>query len=236
MKDQILQEIRRTARANGGVPLGRQRFERETGIGSGEWYGKYWKSWGDAVREAGLEANSLQGRTADDELLRSFADFARDLGRLPVTGDLRIRRQSDKAFPSHGVFTRLGSRVELLARVREFCTRNPGYSAVLEIIPSEADCAPSGTEDDDAITGFVYLVKAGRYHKIGRTLNPLRREGEIRLQLPEKLAPIHYIETDDPAGVEAYWHARFAAKRQEGEWFTLTADDVRAFKKWKRIS
>ena len=85
--------------------------------------------------------------------------------------------------------------------------------------------------------GYVYLMKHGsrREYKIGRTINPVRREGEMGIQLPEKLQPVHYIKTDDPAGVESYWHSRFAAKRKEGEWFALTAQDVRAFKRWKRI-
>jgi Meiotically up-regulated gene 113 len=65
----------------------------------------------------------------------------------------------------------------------------------------------------------------------------VRREGELGVQLPEKLPPIHYIETDDPDGIETYWHKRFESqgKRKEGEWFALTAADVRAFKRWKRI-
>jgi hypothetical protein len=82
------------------------------------------------------------------------------------------------------------------------------------------------------------MVKHGSRpeYKIGKTLNPVRREGELRVQLPEQLRPVHYIATDDPSGVEAYWHNRFAPKRKEGEWFALSAQDVAAFKKWKRIS
>src|SRR5205823_1144139 len=84
--------------------------------------------------------------------------------------------------------------------------------------------------------GYVYLLKHGtrREYKIGRTNNPLRREGELGIQLPEKCQPVHYIKTDDPEGVEAYWHRRFAGKRKEGEWFALSTQDVRAFKRLRR--
>jgi len=36
-KQHILQEIKRTATANDGIPLGRLRFFRETGIKESDW-------------------------------------------------------------------------------------------------------------------------------------------------------------------------------------------------------
>lgn len=83
-KNHILNEIRRTAESNGGIPLGKQRFLTETGIRESDWAGKFWVKWSDAVREAGFEPNVKQAALDKDWLLEKLAEFVRELGHYPV--------------------------------------------------------------------------------------------------------------------------------------------------------
>src|SRR5262245_7060527 len=99
-RDHIISEIQRTATANGGVPLGRARFERETGIGRHAWYGKHWISWSDAVREAGFEPNTRRQPCEPSLLIEKLVALTRSLGRLPILADLLFARNHDSTFPS----------------------------------------------------------------------------------------------------------------------------------------
>jgi Meiotically up-regulated gene 113 len=149
---------------------------------------------------------------------------------------LGIKARQDKNFPSRTVFARLGSKVERVRRLLAYCTQTSGFDDVATICRSIVDEdnekpreeAESGTEPP---IGYVYLAKMGKYYKIGHTGSVGRRQYEIALQLPEKLTLVHSITTDDPSGIEVYWHKRFEPKRANGEWFELSAQDVRAFKR-----
>ena len=85
--------------------------------------------------------------------------------------------------------------------------------------------------------GYVYLglLKLGREkrYKIGKAVLVERRRDQISLQLPEDLDLVHAINTDDAYGIEEYWHKRFGAKNTKGEWFSLSREDVQAFKRRK---
>src|SRR5206468_6688879 len=82
-----------------------------------------------------------------------------------------------------------------------------GTSASIESLSGKAETEPAEIQE-----GFVYLIKAGRRYKIGRASSVERRHRELAIQLPERAEAIHRIRTDDPAGIEAYWHKRFADK------------------------
>ena len=69
----ILAESKRTAAQNGGVALGRERFEKATGIAQNDWYGKFWSKWSDAVREAGCTPDVYQQAYVTDEIIKSLA-------------------------------------------------------------------------------------------------------------------------------------------------------------------
>lgn len=232
-----MEEIRRTAKANGGLPLGHKRFEQESGIGYHDWWGKHWGRWGDALIEAGFAPNTLQDAFSDEMLLEKLVAFIRELGRFPGNGDLRLKKRSDSTFPNEKVFdTHFGSRLKLRQVVVEYCLAHPGFDDV------PLFCGPISSNDESpkmeklpesAIVGFVYLMKSGKHYKIGKTNATGRREYELAIQLPEKLKAVHAIKTDDPDGIEAYWHRRFAAKRANGEWFELSREDVDVFKRRK---
>lgn len=232
-KSHILDEIRRTAQENGGIPLGSRRFEAETGIKKSDWYAKHWKSWGDAVQEAGYQPNRLQGAFDENDILEKLIDLIRELGHFPVAAELRMRARNEPGFPSHNVFERIGSKSTRAKKVIAFCSARGGFDDVIALCKPVAE-APSATDNSselETVLGFVYLIKSGRFHKIGRTKSVGRREYELAIQLPEETKLVHKIKTDDPVGIEEYWHKRFASKRRRGEWFELSAEDIKAFKR-----
>jgi hypothetical protein len=236
-KQYILDEIRRTAKENGGAPLGKQRFQAETGIRESDWSGRYWVRWSDAVREAGYEPNTKQVAFEDTYLLRKFAELVRELGHYPVAAELRMKTRQQPDFPSHNTFSRFGRKSEVAAALVNWCEANLGWEDVQAICAEHAIDPESKEVMEESIEGpeigYVYLLKSGKYYKVGRSNAPGRREYELAIQLPEPVATVHTIKTDDPAGIEKYWHQRFADRRKNGEWFELRREDVSAFRRRK---
>ena len=76
--------------------------------------------------------------------------------------------------------------------------------------------------------GFVYIVDEinGPHYKIGRTSNPYDRLKTFEVKLPYKVEYNMLIETNDMYALEYKLHNIFSDKHADGEWFTLSQDDL----------
>lgn len=121
--------------------------------------------------------------------------------------------------------------------VIDYCRDKPALESVSaicrQITTTSAVEEPDSEDTGEETFGYVYLIKAGKRYKIGKANSVDRRFSRLRIQLPERAELVHQITTDDPFGIEAYWHGRFHDKRSNGEWFSLTKQDIKAFKRRK---
>jgi hypothetical protein len=236
-KEFVLSEIRRISESLGRVP-GKQIFEEESGLSSRSFLGRYWVNWTDAVAEAGLTPNQLVQAYPKEQLLQLLAELVRELHHIPTINELRFAWRNKAGFPHPDAFNRrLGPKQDWSIAIRRVADQNTEFADILPMIPesvAHVPLAPS-KETRSVELGIVYLFKERRYYKIGRSNSLGRREYELGILLPEKLKLIHQIRTDDPVGIETYWHNRFKDKRKEGEWFDLDADDIAAFKRRKHF-
>jgi hypothetical protein len=159
------------------------------------------------------------------------------VGHLPTTAELRMRRRTHPEFPSDNVFSnRFGNKTAIARRLLDFADAGVEFADVAEVCAKIVEHSPvmpqaSRAPEAPIVTGVVYLIRMGEFHKIGKSNDPGRRMYELAISLPEKHDVEHLIETDDPSGIEAYWHRRFAAQRANGEWFRLAPGDITAFKR-----
>ncbi|RWC41421.1 MAG: GIY-YIG nuclease family protein [Mesorhizobium sp.] len=239
LKAEILRQIKRLAEEDGSPP-GRARFQNATGIKHHEWRGLIWRTWGEALEEAGFAPKSLTGPIDADVVLNAVVHLARRLKRFPNSSDLLFEGSNNPEFPSAKTIMQRWKMTELADAVRTLSAKvaDSETTAYCDDYLASARLKESLEEDDTAATesvGYVYMIRYGKDFKIGRTSSLTRRSRQIQIELPESTDLVHSILTDDPGGIEAYWHRRFASYRGGGEWFRLPKHEVAAFKKWTKI-
>lgn len=161
----ILAEMKRTADENGGIPLGKSRFERATGISEYDWL-KYWSRFGDLQHDAGFEPNQLNAAYDDVYLFEKLIQLTREQQRFPTERERKTKAHHDPDFPSAGVFRRLGNKIQLITRLMEYCADKPEYVDVIKLLAPFAEVNPTDSKghgddlsDEKSSYGFVYLVK-----------------------------------------------------------------------------
>ena len=236
-KNAITQRIRELA-ATRGNHVSYEVFLSETGIKanwlrSQEWY----SGWNNLLAELELNTRVFRvPRTQPSLIAKAVAELIEREGRWPTEDDLTRERKRNNLFPSLNVIRPLRKSGELAKLIVALGTTDEQFAKAALIakpyVTSESEASELGK--NESVKGYVYLLRSGRRYKIGKSNDPSRRFREVRLELPDETHQVHTIPTDDPTGIEAYWHQRFAAKRvRNTEFFELDANDVQAFKRRK---
>ncbi len=235
-KEQILAKLRVLAKEYGGH-ISKIRFLKETGLNERQFLGKYWVKWNDVLEEAGLLTKKFSIQKIDDDVIvKAFAGLIEKLGQWPTTNEQRMEHNVNELFPGEDVIRRFRKEKSLPLAIEEYCESNNVFPIAEKIAREkrELEKPERSTVKDFPIAGYVYMMKSGRRYKIGKTNSPSRRHREVKLDLPDPTILVHTIETDDPTGIEAYWHKRFDSKRvRDTEFFELDPSDVAAFKRRK---
>ena len=74
--------------------------------------------------------------------------------------------------------------------------------------------------------GFVYVLNAGSFYKIGRTRRLDKRIKTLEIQLPWPVTVVAAIPCEDATKAERYLHGVFSKYRSNGEWFQLPDNPV----------
>ena len=234
LRKRILGEIHRLALELGSPP-GRRVFERETAIRESDWRGVVWSKWSDALADAGFEPNRRQGRADRESLFLALLDACTRFRGMPTVSEYELYRSKHSDLPAYKTFqSNFGNKSNIIWEFRGWLVEHHPTHDLLKVLPQgkpQIVASERAKKTDSPKDGYVYLLKSGKHYKIGRSDELERRIKQISVALPESVTLEHAIKTDDPPGIEAYWHKRFGDRRANGEWFNLEPTDVRAFKK-----
>ena len=108
------------------------------------------------------------------------------------------------------------------------------FSRFVLVQPVESEVVSCSKRPQDDEIGFVYLmrIRAILQNWKERTRSTVAKESS-RFSFRERAKLVHEIRTDDPPGIEAYWHRRFADRRGNGGVVLAPSEDVSAFKRRK---
>jgi len=184
-KQHILDSIRAIARGLGRAPT-RSEFVRLAEI-SEYFVSQCFTSWNDAVRSAGLHANTMNVRLEDSELLKDWGEIVRANRAIPAR---RAYRRVGKYDP-RTLERRFGPWSSLPKVFLNFAKDNPEWADVVALLPVPASKQEHGSNHDSASpippkkTRHVSLKDRATYgnptHFRGLRHEPVNEQGVVLL-------------------------------------------------------
>src|SRR3989338_3259740 len=236
-KQEIIKELQKFAKENGGKTPGEKVLFENTDIKIMD-RRRYWPNYGELVLEARLTPNKFdKTKYSHAQLCNMFIKVIREKGKWPTKGILDVKHHNDPNFPDSATFyNKLGLISKLAKTILEYVGNKRRYKDIIDICNSIIEKFDKDAPQESLSignvgnVGYVYLLQSklrnATAYKIGKTYDLENRI--IQLNQPSNEQYIIWkIETDDPTGVESYWHHRFESKhlypqKAKSEWFSLT--------------
>jgi hypothetical protein len=230
---EIIVKLKSAIASNGGQPPSSRAFFKASGLNHRDLLRAGWPTYGALLQSQGLQPTEMRRGYTDEEVFRPLAELVVSLGHFPTQNEREVERHRNQAFPSSEAYIRRGRGVMLEHALREWCQTTGNFPELVQTL-KQSPSAPYVAAP--VVRGYVYMLRAGNRIKIGKESTEGARQAAAGTWL-ENPTVIHRIPTDDPEGVEKYWHERFKkqGKHVKGELFNLSAADIAAFKAWKRI-
>ena len=167
-KNHIISEINRIAKENNGKAPGLIVFERETGIRKYDWYPSIWLRWSDSLSDAGYVPNKFQPALDNNSIIQSYIGLVRELGKLPIAGEIQLKSKNDKSFPSLKVFNRFGGKIKLIEAVRSYCQTHHGNEDIITLCSEYSPISIREQQEDKkkilkVSSSFVYLTRLNQF-------------------------------------------------------------------------
>jgi hypothetical protein len=234
--EQIIALLKAEVARNGDQPPSQREFFAAASLNLRDLHRAGWPTYGALLKSQGFEAAGMKRAYTDEEVFRPLAELAVRLGHFPTQNEREVERHRNPAFPSSEAYIRRGRGEMLEHTLREWCEETKSFPELVSKL-KQATCP--ARLSGPVVKGYVYMLRdgnSGKRVKIGKESTEGARQAAAATWL-ENPRVTHRIATDDPEGIERYWHERFKreGKHVARELFDLLPSDIAAFKAWKKI-
>lgn len=234
--EQIIVKLQVAVNRNGGQPPSLRSFFQAADLNQRDLIRAGWPTYGALLKSQRFQPAEMKRGYTDDAVFRLLAELAIRLGHFPTQSEREVERHRNPAFPSSEAYIRRGRGATLEHALRAWCESTNSFP---DLVPKLKQGADAAKVSKPIVKGYVYMLRdgsSGRRVKIGKESVEGARQTAAATWLENPKA-IHRVATDDPDGVERYWHEHFkrAGKHVVRELFDLLPSDIAAFKAWKKI-
>jgi hypothetical protein len=178
-----------------------------------------------SLKEKAMEL--LQGCKGDIDIVQLFASMVASFEIEELVHKYSLENSYIKFINSQPAFFDLEADLRALTeQAREYARSSNLVPGLMEILAQARETYKPAKAEKKIATGYIYLIESQLGYKIGKTKNINQRENFFSVKMPFEFSFLDYRLCIDYHALELELHAKYSHKRINGEWFSLSPQDV----------